>query len=353
MSRRTKIQSIQARDDRRAWLAMAFDDLDEPYSDLPSVHYDYDSNVQNHKQVKPGDLLFVRSRNSLHGVGRIGRVESSDGEKVVARCPICERRINTGRSTRGRAAFKCAQGHRFEQPKLVAMPVVKYRAFFDGDYFKSNRPISSVELKRFCLRRSNQLAIMPVDMAQIVNFISGWESPEHFELLARWSRQSRKLDESDADEGPDLTPGGEDRRELAMREIRQRRGQQSFRNALLTRYRYRCVVSGCRVVHILEAAHIRPYRGEGDNHVANGLILRSDLHTLFDLDLIGIEPEQGIVSISPELFDTEYENFNGQPLALEGMNFPDRNALRIRWREFCAGLELKRLPEGVEIAADS
>ncbi len=39
------------------------------------------------------------------------------------------------------------------------------------------------------------------------------------------------------------------------------------------------------------AAHIKAYRGEQDNHPDNGLLLRSDIHTLFDVDLHGIEPE--------------------------------------------------------------
>ncbi|MGY3442754.1 HNH endonuclease [Bradyrhizobium sp. USDA 4473] len=336
MPRRTEVQSSSEHDERRAWLATVSDDLEEEScSNQAGGHYDYDSSVQNHKQVKIGDLLFVRSRSTLHGVGRIERIESSDGEKIVARCPICDKRFDLGRNSRGRgAAFKCSQGHRFGQPKLAAMPIVNYRAFFDGDYFQASKPIGTIELKRFCLRRSSQLAMMPVDMMQIVDFVGSWETSEHVDLLARWLRQYRKIGELEGNESPDLTPEGEDRRKLAMKEIRERRGQQSFRKALLSRYGCKCAISECRVVHILEAAHIRPYRGRGDNHVANGLLLRSDLHTLFDLDLIGIEPERGIVSISSELVGSEYETLHGRALAVEENSFPDRSALRLRWKEF-------------------
>jgi putative restriction endonuclease len=38
----------------------------------------------------------------------------------------------------------------------------------------------------------------------------------------------------------------------------------------------------------LEAAHIKPYIGEATNHITNGWLLRSDLHTLFDRHLIGV-----------------------------------------------------------------
>ena len=65
--------------------------------------------------------------------------------------------------------------------------------------------------------------------------------------------------------------------------------------------RYRCMVSGCQLVDLLEAAHIRPYRGENDNHPSNGLLLRADLHTLFDLDLLGIDPETLLVRLADPL----------------------------------------------------
>ncbi len=58
----------------------------------------------------------------------------------------------------------------------------------------------------------------------------------------------------------------------------------------MVRYEHRCVVTGCTVIAVLEAAHIRPYRRPEDNDVKNGLLLRADIHTLFDLNLLGIEP---------------------------------------------------------------
>jgi len=50
---------------------------------------------------------------------------------------------------------------------------------------------------------------------------------------------------------------------------------------------------------VLEAAHIKPYRGKTDSHLENGLLLRADLHTLFDLNLIGVEPDTLTVRVHP------------------------------------------------------
>ena len=93
-----------------------------------------------------------------------------------------------------------------------------------------------------------------------------------------------------------------------------RRGQQEFRLALLNAFGRRCVISGCDVVGVLEAAHIRPYRGTNDNHPSNGLLLRSDIHTLFDLNLLGIEPVTLIVRVHPSVRRVPYDRFDGMKL---------------------------------------
>jgi HNH endonuclease len=105
---------------------------------------------------------------------------------------------------------------------------------------------------------------------------------------------------------PGYVPSQGDERERLFRQIRARRGQRAFREKLRARYGDRCAISGCNILDVLEAAHIRPYRGDLDNHVENGLLLRADLHTLFDLDLIGIEPFTLTVHLNPEVSLGEY-----------------------------------------------
>lgn len=71
-----------------------------------------------------------------------------------------------------------------------------------------------------------------------------------------------------------------------------RLGQGTFRTTIIDAYERRCVVTNERTLPVLEAAHIKPYSQEGPHLPENGLLLRSDLHTLFD---------QGYVSITPDL----------------------------------------------------
>ena len=77
-----------------------------------------------------------------------------------------------------------------------------------------------------------------------------------------------------------------DAQERISRTIAQRRSQPAFRNALLDAYDRKCAITGCEVVEVLEAAHIYPYRGPDTSKVVNGLLLRADVHTLFDSGLI-------------------------------------------------------------------
>lgn len=107
-----------------------------------------------------------------------------------------------------------------------------------------------------------------------------------------------------------------DERFRTQASIVQRQGQGQFRSALLLAYGKCCAISGCNVVEALEAAHIYPYLGINTNVVPNGLLLRSDLHALYDLGLIAIDPVNFEVAISPRLQGTTHGHFAGRRISL-------------------------------------
>lgn len=106
----------------------------------------------------------------------------------------------------------------------------------------------------------------------------------------------------------------EDARQWAMTTIALRRGQAAFRAKLLRAYNNRCAITGCDVTEALEAAHILPFRGKHTHVIENGLLLRADIHTLFDLGLIWVSAE-GNVGISASLKKTAYAELRDQPLS--------------------------------------
>jgi predicted restriction endonuclease len=95
-----------------------------------------------------------------------------------------------------------------------------------------------------------------------------------------------------------------------------RQGQPEFRSRLLAAYESQCAVTGCDAEQALEAAHINPYLGAHSNAVTNGLLLRADIHTLFDLGLLVIDTATMTVILTPSLADTTYVHLAGQPLRL-------------------------------------
>jgi hypothetical protein len=107
---------------------------------------------------------------------------------------------------------------------------------------------------------------------------------------------------------------GYDMREFDVRAIARRQGQPAFRRELLRAYSHRCAVTGSTTVEVLEAAHIAPFRGQHTNRVDNGLLLRSDVHTLFDLQRLTVLPTL-VVSVHPELRSGGYGQFHGERLA--------------------------------------
>jgi putative restriction endonuclease len=113
-----------------------------------------------------------------------------------------------------------------------------------------------------------------------------------------------------------------DAREKVIASIVRRRGQPAFRQRLLTAYSGKCAITGCNVETVLEAAHILSYRGPQMNHPSNGLLLRADIHVLFDLGRIAIDTSTMTVVIASELDGTCYAELGGGKLHL-----PDVKAL--------------------------
>jgi len=115
----------------------------------------------------------------------------------------------------------------------------------------------------------------------------------------------------------------EDARERTLRAIVQRQGQPLFRDTVLKAYGYRCAITNCDAVPALEAAHIIGYNGPDTNHVSNGLLLRADIHTLFDMGLITIDTATMSVHVAPSLAGTVYSELAEKPLRV-----PIKEALR-------------------------
>jgi putative restriction endonuclease len=119
----------------------------------------------------------------------------------------------------------------------------------------------------------------------------------------------------------DVAP--EIRREGPLHVVEGRQGQSAFHARVFDAYSRRCAITGERTEPALEASHIKPYKQDGPNRVNNGLLLRADLHQIFDAGLITITPDYRIM-VSDQIKaryrnGREYYKLRGERLA----NLPD------------------------------
>lgn len=150
--------------------------------------------------------------------------------------------------------------------------------------------------------------------------------------FSRLSDESRRLEAEGYFDPENL----EDARQRNTASIVQGQGQTQFRQKLLIAYDGKCPITGCDVEAAIEAAHIIPYQGVETNHPANGLPLRADIHTLFDLHLLAIRPDNYEIVIAPELVDTCYQELAGRRLSLPRSEavLPDKSALTKHYETF-------------------
>src|SRR5262249_40080488 len=114
-----------------------------------------------------------------------------------------------------------------------------------------------------------------------------------------------------------------------------RLGQGAFRVIVADAYERKCALSPTRVLHVLESAHIKPYAEGGSHSPTNGLLLRKDIHTLFDLGYITVTPEYK-VEVSRKIkeeFDNgkEYYQMQGQPIRLPNVEQYRPSPEMLRW----------------------
>ena len=82
--------------------------------------------------------------------------------------------------------------------------------------------------------------------------------------------------------------------------VRPRLGQGGFKFFVREAYGCRCAISGHKIIPTLQAAHILPVSKNGENRIDNGLLLRSDIHTLFDQGYLGVTPDF-VLQVSPRI----------------------------------------------------
>ena len=117
--------------------------------------------------------------------------------------------------------------------------------------------------------------------------------------------------------------------------VKPRLGQGGFRMRVADAYSRRCAVTQERVLHVLEAAHIKPYEKSGPHAIGNGVFLRSDIHRLLDSGYVTISPDYHfeVSRRIKEDFDNgeEYRQLHGVQLYLPAKSTDYSSPEFVRW----------------------
>lgn len=306
------------------------------YNDSPSEYYNYDSLVANSKQISSGDLAILIDKEKVLGFAHIGHIGTFTGQKTIRRCPECPS-TTIDRRTRKLPIYRCNKGHEFDTPVEELKTVKKFNAIFDHFIVFNGSNDTLKQLRPFYIKGYNQnMSMQLLDMKALGLF------PDIESILLG---NSHSLDNTIISPNEGLSKEDEaeyqhtetDDRENVLRGIRARRGQQKFREDLCKRYNSTCVITGCKILDILEAAHIMPHRGKKDNHPSNGLLLRADIHTLYDLNLIAIDPKNLHVHFHRKVLK-EYGEFHLNKILVESHNQPNAKCLTWRWNIYTTTL---------------
>jgi hypothetical protein len=269
------------------------------YPDELGVRYVYDTNVPNGRYVVVGDLAVVRDNRSVLGAGWIDSIEVTPGRKIRYRCPNCTSTDFKYRS-RKQFAYRCAQcATEFDVPAEEELTVQVFTANYSRTYRPVDRPFPVRELESAYVAKSQQHAIRRLDVTRLRPVLE-----QHLVTGEPWWGAHVREDER--------IPGGH-----GAGLSKTRVGQQRFREAMLAQYGEACAFTGPQPPGALEAAHLYLYSAKPEHDTKGGLLLRCDLHALFDRWLITIDPDTWSVQVAPELMRyPSLAALDGQPVLL-------------------------------------
>ena len=185
-----------------------------------------------------------------------------------------------------------------------------------------------------------------VPIIYFLGFAPGRYQAIHPVFISGWDARALKARVSFGVPGQDLfvPPENVIERRYALREVKQRLHQASFREAVIAAYDGRCAVSGLPESLLLDAAHIMEDKDErfGQPVVPNGIPLSKIHHAAFDRHLIGIDPDYQL-HVSGRLLELQdgpmleaLKRLNGQKIHLPRRmkDQPDRDRLALRFERF-------------------
>lgn len=302
----------------RAWLLLAVEGNREHagndgYFDQPDASYTWDSTVPNHAKISVGDRIAIWDKSQLLGASMVETIETDTALKTLYRCPGCERAGIKARTIKS-PRFRCSSCHlSFDEPLTKSHSVTTYRTRHDAAWVPLEGTLSAQDLRSLCEAPRSQLSIRPLRWAEFVASIEASSTRSKLDLI---DNRVKSLD------------GGH-----TQALVRVRVGQRNFREHLFERFGNVCALSGPAPDSVLEAGHLYSYARVGEHDTEGGFLLRRDLHRLFDLGLVLVDPQTLTIDVGPSLSSYPlYAALHGQKVKV-GLTSAQRAWLHRHWEE--------------------
>ena len=301
----------------RAWLVTSKSDYRRlggytKYDDDPSSHYSYDSNVANSRQVAVGDRLVFWDELNLIGASTVASIEQWPGTKNISRCPRCASTNIASRKTRT-PRFRCDDCHEeFETPIVTKAEVTHYRTDHEQGWVDLAGLLDGATLREFTGYSQNSIRRLDWDQfARAIEAAAGSTVLNPVNIVQDF-----------------VIGGGHTTRQVSVRI-----GQPVFRAHLIKKYGSICAFSGRAPAEALEACHLYSYAEVGRHDIEGGLVLRRDLHRLFDQGLLAVAAD-GTIDVADSL--KEYDLYSGlHAQQLKVSTTPrQREWLALHWAEW-------------------
>lgn len=298
------------------------------YDDRVDTYYTWDNTVNNHANLKVGDPIVLWDKKRLLGVSVIEEIKVSTDTKLVFRCPNpdCGRASIKERKTRS-PRFRCNQcSSEFEVPKSESVVVTRYQSRHDAAWTSLEDLLSGAELRDLAESPRSQLSMRPLDWARFTTAVAERGKESAVETVLR-----RALSEatSEVNLGKRLSSHGH-----TLATVRVRRGQQAFRENLLQTFGEVCAFTGEAPSRVLDAGHLYSYAELGEHHEHGGLLLRRDIHRLFDDGSLAINPSNLEIDISDALGPyPQYASLRKQHLKVR-VNEQQTEWLQKHWSQY-------------------
>ncbi|MGY5120543.1 HNH endonuclease [Streptomyces sp. 900105755] len=268
------------------------------YDDEPSRHYSWDSTVPNHAALAVGDVIALWDKRSLLGVSVIEGIDTAQAVKQTYCCPECGRARASRPRQNKTPAYRCWNCKaEFDAPTVRLREVTTYRSRHATAWVDMAGLLTAGELRGLCHSPSSQLSLRPLEWPRMRAQIVATGVPTSVNI---------------ADAVQQQLSGGH-----RAATVRVRLGQAAFRKRLLDEQGQVCAFTGPAPAAVLEAAHLYSFAADGRHHAQGGLLLRRDLHRLFDLGLIAVEPHRGTLDIAPALAAfADYTRLHSRPVTV-------------------------------------